>query len=35
MEGGGSYNVHARVQAGAARLALPFLEQAASPPAVV
>jgi len=28
MEGGGSYNVHARVPAGGANLALPFLEQA-------
>jgi hypothetical protein len=28
MEGGGSYNVHARVPAGGAKLALPFLEQA-------
>jgi hypothetical protein len=28
MEGGGSYNVHARVPAGGASLALPFLEQA-------
>jgi SAM dependent carboxyl methyltransferase len=29
MEGGGSYNRHARVPAGGGRLALPFLEQAA------
>ena len=29
MEGGGSYNLHAKVPAGGAHLALPFLEQAA------
>jgi hypothetical protein len=29
MEGGGSYNLHARIPAGGAILALPFLEQAA------
>jgi SAM dependent carboxyl methyltransferase len=29
MEGGGSYNLHARVPAGGGTLALPFLEQAA------
>jgi hypothetical protein len=28
MEGGGSYNTHARIPAGGANLALPFLEQA-------
>ena len=28
MEGGGSYNLHARLPAGGASLALPFLEEA-------
>jgi hypothetical protein len=32
MEGGGSYNRHARVPAGGGSLALPFLEQAVQNP---
>jgi len=29
MEGGGSYNLHARIPAGGGNLALPYLEEAA------
>ena len=29
MEGGGSYNLHARIPAGGGNLALPYLEDAA------